>query len=113
MKQALKTPKKDAMERHLRGILIDRIQNRDSLKNSVEEILDFIIERFHHPDTAVANAWSITDVQAIRPELTDTEAMQVLIAAQEQQEAGIGIDGTQIAFCAEELFGGYVGLGWP
>lgn len=51
----------------------------------------------------IALLWSIEDVQAIRPNLTREEAMQVLRAVQENHDASAGVSWDTLRDAARDL----------
>jgi hypothetical protein len=52
----------------------------------------------------VAIIWCVGDVQSVRENLTDDEAMQVLEAAERDHDAGVGINWDTLESIADELF---------
>lgn len=48
------------------------------------------MENFN-PRTQIAVIWSVDDVQTLRPELTDEQAVDVLRRAQDKHDANYGI----------------------
>ena len=57
-----------------------------------------------NPDRQIAIIWDIDDVQSLRPDLDDNEAMQVLSAVDDKHDANIGINWDVIQFWADELY---------
>lgn len=55
------------------------------------------------PDT-IAIQWSIEDVQAIRPVLTEAECRQVLAAVHDRHDATIGVTWDVLAAVADDLY---------
>ena len=53
----------------------------------------------------VAAIWSIEDVQQVRPDLTDDQAWQVLLAVERQHDAELGINWQTLECVAEDLCG--------
>ena len=53
----------------------------------------------------IAIIWSIEDVQAVRPDLNDEQAWQVLKNVQPHYDAEFGINWTALEATAETLFG--------
>jgi hypothetical protein len=53
----------------------------------------------------IAVIWDVDDVIAIRPDLTDDQAWDVLQAALKHHDAGVGINWEVLEFQAEILFG--------
>ena len=53
----------------------------------------------------IAAIWCIEDVQAVRPDLTDDQAWEVLQEAQRKQDATMGISWDTLEILAEDLFG--------
>jgi len=54
--------------------------------------------------TQIAIIWSIEDVQSIRQDLTDEQAMEVLQLVEKRHDASIGISWDTIEYMAEELY---------
>jgi len=54
----------------------------------------------------ISALWDIKDVQSQHPELTDTQAAEVLSTAIAQHDPSIGISWEVLGEVAEELFGG-------
>jgi hypothetical protein len=52
----------------------------------------------------VAVIWSIEDVQAVRPDLTDDQAWEVLKRCEKRHDAEIGFTWQFIELIAEEIF---------
>ena len=57
-----------------------------------------------NPDRQIAIIWDIYDVQSLRPDLDDNEAMQVLSAVDDKHDANIGINWDVIQFWADDLY---------
>ena len=57
-----------------------------------------------NPDRQIAIIWDIDDVQSIRPDLDDDEAMQVLSAVDNKHDATIGVNWDVLEFWADELY---------
>jgi hypothetical protein len=57
-----------------------------------------------NPDRQIAIIWDIDDVQSLRPDLDDNEAMQVLSAVDDKHDANIGINWDVIQFWADDLY---------
>lgn len=53
----------------------------------------------------IASAWSVEDVQEIRPDLTDEQAWQVLQRVERKHDASIGINWDTLEWYAGEMFG--------
>jgi hypothetical protein len=53
----------------------------------------------------IAAIWCIEDVQAVRPDLTDDQAWEVLQDAQRKHDAMMGISWDTLEILADELFG--------
>jgi len=53
----------------------------------------------------IAAIWCIEDVQAVRPDLTDDQAWEVLQDAQRKHDAMMGISWDTLEILAEDLFG--------
>jgi len=52
----------------------------------------------------LADNWHIEDVQSLRPDLTDEQAVEVLEAVADNFDAGLGITWFNFEFWADELF---------
>ncbi len=57
----------------------------------------------------IAAIWSIADVQAVRPDLTDDQAWEVLWQVGRKHDAEVGICWTTLDCMADILFGSPVG----
>ena len=57
------------------------------------------------PAGEIAVVWSFEDVLEIRPDLTQQQAISVLLASQNCHDAGVGINWHSLECAAEELFG--------
>jgi len=55
-------------------------------------------------DRQVAIIWSIEDVQSVRPDLTDEQAMEVLWSAERSHDATVGINWDVLTDYANTLF---------
>jgi len=53
----------------------------------------------------IALIWSIDDVQAVRPDLTDKQAWEVLQKVERCHDATLGVTWLTLECVAEELFG--------
>jgi len=53
----------------------------------------------------IAIVWDITDVQEVRPDLTDDQAWEVLQQVESKQDANIGVTWETLECVAEDLFG--------
>ena len=62
-----------------------------------------VMERFN-PDTQVAIIWSVEDVQSVRPDLTNDQAMDVLEMVERKHDATIGITWDTLEIWADELY---------
>ena len=52
----------------------------------------------------IAIVWSIGDVQSVRPDLTDAQAMQVLLRVQDKHDASIGVNWEVLEITADIMF---------
>ena len=52
----------------------------------------------------IAIIWDIEDVQDIRPDLSDTQAMEVLLEVEHRHDSSIGISWDTLDIWAQELF---------
>ena len=52
----------------------------------------------------ISIVWSVEDVQSIRPDLSDEQAMEVLQEAKNRHDSSIGISWTTLEIWAQELF---------
>jgi len=57
-----------------------------------------------NPDRQIAIIWDIDDVQAVRPDLDDDQAMHVLCAVDNKHDATIGVNWNVLEFWAYELY---------
>ena len=57
-----------------------------------------------NPKTQIAIIWSIEDVQSIRNDLTDEQAMEVLLLVKNRHDASIGVNWDTIEYVAKELY---------
>lgn len=57
------------------------------------------------PFQSMAVVWTTDDVQHIRPDLSEAQAMDVLCLSQENHGANFGINWDTLSFAAELLFG--------
>lgn len=53
----------------------------------------------------IAIVWGIDDVLTVRPDLSDTEAWQVLLAAKASHDARFGINSDVVKVTAETVYG--------
>jgi len=53
----------------------------------------------------IALIWSVEDVQAVRPDLTDDQAWQVLQDVERGHDANLGVCWLTLEYVAEDLFG--------
>jgi hypothetical protein len=53
----------------------------------------------------IAAVWGTEDVQAVRPDLTNDQAWQVLMLVERRHDASLGITWLTLEHAAEELFG--------
>lgn len=63
------------------------------------ELLDALAER-----RMIAVVWEAGDVQEVRPDLTDEQAWEVLRAARQEHDAGLGINWDVLECHADMLF---------
>jgi hypothetical protein len=57
-----------------------------------------------NPNTQIAIIWSITDVKEVRPDLTDEQAMDVLLRVESKHDANIGVNWDTLAYWANYLY---------
>jgi len=57
-----------------------------------------------NPNRQIAIIWDIADVQSLRPDLNDNEAMNVLSAVENKHDANIGVSWDVLEFWADELY---------
>ena len=60
-------------------------------------------KRHDNPDE-ITISWHISDVQEVRPDLSDDEARQVLQRAKDQHDANIGVNWYVLQIVADILF---------
>lgn len=65
----------------------------------------FDIRKYLARTRQIAIVWGIDDVQAVRPDLTDDQAWQVLLQAEERHSAEYGITWDALYDIAGEMFG--------
>ena len=53
----------------------------------------------------IAMLWSIEDINGLRPDLTDEQAMNVLITASENHDANVGVNWDVLHHWATDLYG--------
>ena len=63
-----------------------------------------VLGREHSNNTSVVLRWSIVDVQDIRPNLSDEQAMEVLREAKRKHDCDIGITWHVLKTHADDLF---------
>lgn len=56
------------------------------------------------PNTQIAIIWDVDDVQVIRPDLSDEQAMEVLRHAKRYHDANMGINWDVLKVWADELY---------
>lgn len=56
------------------------------------------------PDRQIAIIWDIADVQSLRPDLNDDEAMDVLYAVDNKHDASIGVNWDVIRYWADTIY---------
>jgi hypothetical protein len=61
----------------------------------------------------VATLWHVTDVQEVRPDLTDAQAMETLRYAEHNHNAELGINWDILRIHADDLYPEPAGLGEP
>jgi hypothetical protein len=61
-------------------------------------------KRIKPPADTIEISWHIEDVKAVRPNLTDEQAREVLEEAEDQHDANIGINWYVLASHADYLF---------
>jgi hypothetical protein len=57
-----------------------------------------------NPDRQIAIIWDIADVQSLRPDLNDDEAMDVLYAVDNKHDASIGVNWDVIQYWADTIY---------
>lgn len=65
--------------------------------------MDSAVNRFD-PARQIAILWSIDDVQAIRRDLTDEQALHVLQKADKKMDAAVGINWDVLEYWADTLY---------
>lgn len=76
-------------------------------RNHLQEIMDKIGEdgiNMLAPDGTVAIHWSFEDVQSVREDLSDDNAMDVLLSAVRGHDASIGINWDVLEAVADSMF---------
>lgn len=56
------------------------------------------------PKKQIAIIWSVVDVQGLRPDLTDEQAMEVLKSAKSKHDADIGVNWDTLRIVADSLY---------
>jgi hypothetical protein len=88
----------DRYEPHLRSAIA--LANEQQTEHHEIDIHAILAER-----RKIALVWCIEDVQAVRPDLTDEQAWEVLQAVKRQHDATIGVSWLTLECVAEDLFG--------
>ena len=57
-----------------------------------------------NPERQIAIIWDVKDVQMLRPDLDDYQAMCVLGAVENKHDASIGVNWDVLEFWADELY---------
>lgn len=55
----------------------------------------------------IASLWYTSDVQTVRPDLSEEEAFEVLQLMKKRHDCNIGYNWDFVEFCASELFGNF------
>jgi hypothetical protein len=74
------------------------------MKTDIENISDEQIREILASRGWVASLWHTNDVQMVRPDLTDEQAMQVLERCINKHDAEIGINWLVLETIADDLF---------
>lgn len=69
-----------------------------------EAITGEVTEFFYDPDSAITHVWRIEDIQLVRPDLNDTQAIQVLRYIDDHCDSTSGISWDSLEFWADDLF---------
>ncbi len=83
--------------------IINKIQNSSDLTHE-EKIVACAALRTFNPTRQIAIIWDIYDVQEIRPDLDDTQAMRILREADDTHDADYGITWEIIDKYAQQLY---------
>ena len=90
------------MEPHLKTALELRIL--EYLHDAARDITAEAMEYFYDPRRAIADIWTVDDVQEFLPHLNDAQAIEVLRAVHKNLDSEIGINWNVIKLCADALF---------
>ena len=82
-----------------RRILINAI-SEEPITNDITEPED----RPHDPARQIRVIWDVEDVQSVRRDLSDEQALQVLRTAKRRHDANVGINWDVLKIHADELF---------
>jgi hypothetical protein len=69
-----------------------------------QAIIGEVTQFFYDPDRAIAHVWSIEDVQFVRTDLDDTQALQVLRHIEAHHNSQSGLSWSGLEMWADELF---------
>lgn len=58
----------------------------------------------YNPATQMAIIWSVEDVLEVRPELSEDQAMEVLLAVRDHHDATVGVSWVSLECWADDLF---------
>ena len=64
----------------------------------------FIKMNHFNPERQIAIIWDVEDVQMLRPDLDDYQAMTVLDAVQNEHDANIGVNWDLIQFWIDNIY---------
>ena len=76
---------------------------RDILMNDIHDILMRVTMQFN-PHEQIALIWSVEDVQTIRDDLTEEQAMDVLNVVERRHDADIGVNWDTLEYWIDELY---------
>jgi hypothetical protein len=69
-----------------------------------EAITDDMIQFFYDPDRAIADVWGIEDIQLVRPDLNEEQALQVLRYIEAHNDSKSGLCWSSLELWADDLF---------
>ncbi|NER82106.1 MAG: hypothetical protein F6K42_21610 [Leptolyngbya sp. SIO1D8] len=67
-------------------------------------ITEYVCAQFHDPDKCIALGWGVEDVQSVRPDLDEEQAMEVLEVVDYKHDATIGVNWDTLQFFADGMF---------
>lgn len=82
--------------------IVDTLRRAASNLPEPDPVLERTIKTL--TERAVLFTWCVDDVQSVRPDLNDGQAMQVLEYCHDQHDANIGMNWMFIEYTADDLF---------